>query len=80
MTFSFFRWWPYWILCTLATSGLPQHVCGGFKKPYVHTFDHAKFHKLVTKCTIFPNSLPANKALVKSMTHLRHDYEMVRHT
>ena len=49
-----FRWRPYWIVPNPATRGTPQLVCDGFWKPYIHIYHHAKFQKLVTKCTIQP--------------------------
>ena len=48
-----FRWRPYWIVRIPTTRGTPQLVCDGFWKSYTHTYHHAKFQKLVTKCTIF---------------------------
>jgi len=40
-------------LSILATRGLPKLVCSGFLKHYVYIVERAKFHKLVTKYTIF---------------------------
>ena len=46
------RWRPYWIVQNPTTRGTPQLVCDGFWKHYTHTYQHTKFQKLVTKCTI----------------------------
>ena len=47
---------PFWILRKMAAGNRPQLVCDGFWNPYAHTYHHAKFKKLGTKCTIWLNS------------------------
>ena len=62
---NFIYWQPFWILPLPATRGVCQHVAGGFWKSNVLPYQHAKFQKDVTKCTIPTCSSSANIFLCK---------------
>ena len=61
---------PFWILRKMAASYRPQLVCDGFWNHHAHTYHHANFKKLGTKCTIHMNS-PSATIIVYYIIHPR---------